>query len=118
MSFLARRTEPTQGSHLIGTYRPVDVIVHQHRIKVLAQELQRTAPPSLLLPFLSSAAIRGLPAPAFDGGTELPIDDLVDVLQSYRREPALHGSGAGLRGGGGILAFHGDQWQLTSTAAG
>src|SRR5262249_33539553 len=57
LSFLARRTEPAR-LFIIGTYRAADVVVHQHRIKALAQELHAQGSGAMvLLPFLRPAAI-------------------------------------------------------------
>src|SRR5262249_35879513 len=57
LSFLARRTEPAR-LYVIGTYRPVEVIVQQHPVKALTQELHaRGIGAVVLLPFLSPAAI-------------------------------------------------------------
>ncbi len=118
ISFLARRTEEAR-LLIIGTYRPVEAIVHQHRIKALAQELhaQGTAA-TLLLPFLSSAAIEGYLRQRFDGGNGLPIGELTEALQSRTEgNPLFLVRVVDYAVAQGILAFHGDQWQLTSTAA-
>jgi predicted ATPase/DNA-binding winged helix-turn-helix (wHTH) protein len=80
LSFLARRTEPARLC-VIGTYRPVEVIVHQHPVRALAQELHAQGIGAVsLLPFLSPAAIGAYLRHRFASCDNLPLQDLTDVL--------------------------------------
>ena len=118
LSFLARRTEPAR-LLIIGTYRAVEVIVHQHRIKALAQELHAHGTAAMvLLPFLSPRRSRRTcasasrrrrlagraisPRPCRIGPKGSPLF-MVRVLDYAVAQ--------------GILALNGDQWQLATTAA-
>jgi len=118
LSFLARRTEPAR-LFIIGTYRAADVVVHQHRIKALAQELHAQGSGAMvLLPFLRPAAIATYVGQRFGAGGNLPIPDLTAALQSRTEGSPLfmvrvldHAVAQG------ILAMRDGQWQLATTAA-
>src|SRR5262249_61818016 len=73
LSFLARRTEPARLC-IVGTYRPVEVIVQQHRVKALTRELHAQGIGAvLLLPLLSPAAIEAYVRQRFASGARLPL---------------------------------------------
>jgi predicted ATPase len=58
LSFLARRCQPAR-LFVIGTYRPVEVIVREHPLRIVKQELQLHSQCTVLsLGFLTEAAVR------------------------------------------------------------
>lgn len=118
LSFLARRTEPARLC-IIGTYRPVDAILHQQRMKALAQELHARGDAAIvLLPFLPMPAIEAYVRQRFPGGATLPITDLCTALQGRTEGNPLflvrvleHAVARG------ILALRDGAWTLTAPTA-
>src|SRR5262249_4570039 len=67
---------------IVGTYRPVEVIVQQHRVKALTRELHAQGIGAvLLLPLLSPAAIEAYVRQRFASGARLPLRALSRALQ-------------------------------------
>jgi predicted ATPase len=81
LAFLARRTEPARLC-VVGTYRPADVIVHEHPVRALTQELHAQGVGHVwLVPFLSPAAIEAYVRHRLGPGPDLPVRDLAQALQ-------------------------------------
>src|SRR5262249_40013966 len=118
LSFLAHRTEPAR-LLIIGTYRAVEVVVRQHRIKALAQELhaQGTAE-MVLLPFLPPAAIAAYVRQRFGAGANLPIRDLTAALRRRAGGSPVFMVGVPPPAAAqGLLARRAGQWQPPRPAA-
>src|SRR5262245_23239356 len=116
LSFLARRTEPAR-LYVIGTYRPVEVIVHQHPVKALTQELHAQGIGAVvLLPFLPPAAIAAYVRQRFASGDHLPLQDLAHALpRRTEGNPLFMVRVVDYAVTRRIITEGDDGWQLTTT---
>ncbi|PWU20443.1 MAG: hypothetical protein C5B48_12535 [Candidatus Rokuibacteriota bacterium] len=115
LSFLARRTEPARLC-IVGTYRPAEVIVHQHPVKALTQELNAQGiAVVLLLSFLSSESIEAYLRHRFGSATHLPVPDLARVLQRRTEgNPLFIVRMLDYAVAQGTIAENADGWRLTA----
>src|SRR5262249_27866338 len=116
LSFLARRTDPAR-LYFIGTYRLVEVIIHQHPVKALAQELHAQGVGAvLLLPFLPPVAIAAYVRHRFASGDQRLLQELTRALQRRTEgNPLFMVRVLDYAVTQGILTDSDKQWQLTAT---
>ena len=100
LALLARRRTP---AHLlvIGTYRPVEAIVHHHPLRTVVQDLQRHGHATELpLALLNAAAVAAYLAARFPQ-QQFPVSAGAVATPADRRPSIVSGhSGAGVRGAG------------------
>jgi predicted ATPase len=80
LSFLARRREAAR-LLVISTYRPVDVIVREHPLKAVKQELQLHGYcQELSLAFLTRESVTEYLSGRFNDGAQLPFQELAGII--------------------------------------
>jgi predicted ATPase len=90
LSFLARRPEAAR-LLVIGTYRPVDVIVREHPLKTVKQELHLHGHcQELSLAFLTREAVTEYLSGRFNDGAQLPLLELARVIHRRTEGNPLH----------------------------
>ena len=100
LAILARRREMAR-LLVLATYRPVEVLVHEHPLREVKQELQLHGHcQEMLLDFLTVEGVSRIPEGAI-WREPLPLDLAFSIHQRTRWQSPLHGQCRGLFGRAG-----------------